>query len=97
MSPASTKARQTAAVIGLVRSGGPFCIVVAVFTICICVLWRFFGADVCQVSLRGMEIARDTSVAQAEAAKYALETVKLATKTIEQADYRRASQLSEMK
>lgn len=97
MSPATPKAREQAALIGLVRSGGPFCIVVAVFTICICVLWKWVAADACQVVLRGMEIARDTSMAQAKAAEYCLETVKLATKTIEQADYRRATHISEMK
>lgn len=83
MAPPSSRARHVAALVGLVRSGGPFCIVLAVLTLCASVLWKWIGQDAARFALDGMTIARDTAIAQARANEAALKTVEISARTVD--------------
>lgn len=85
MTPVSSKARQLATIAGLIRAGGQFCIVCVVVTGCLVAGWRFAGSEVADKFIQGMIIARDASIAQAEASKANATAIEMASRIIERA------------
>ena len=85
MTPSTSRARQLATIAGLIRAGGQFCIVCVVVTGCMVGGWRFAGSEIADKFIQGMVIARDASIAQAEASKANAAAIELAARIVDRA------------
>lgn len=86
MSPPTPKARQVHVLVGLIRSGGPVCVSMAVITMCIIALWQYMGREAASTVVEVMRIWREGMVAQQLAADANAKSIDLAARIVDRAE-----------